>query len=256
MNTKVISQSARDAINHYKNFQVGQAVCSVPYYNNRVAGKRGGLRVEVGKGSPKEIYDEIQHRALEEKVDIKLFDPEMLKKFLVNSNLGIDCSGFAYHVLNEEILNRGKGTLDKHLSFPLSKGIFGKIKSKMRPVENAGVEVFAHNKNSTAVSFKEIEPGDIITMLGGPEDGERNHILVVSQVEYQNFVPTTIHYVHAIAWPTDGQYGHGIHEGKIEILDPNKNILEQQWTENGKMGEENYTFSRAKKSVTEIRKLR
>lgn len=255
MNTKVISEAAREVIGHYKNFQVGTAICSVPYFNNRVTARRAGLRAEIGKGSPKDIFDEINHRALEEKVDVKLLDSETLKKFLVHSNLGIDCSGFAYYILDEESRSRGFGALDKHLAFPLSKGIFGKIKSKMRPIENSGVENFAHEENSRKIIFKEIEPGDIITMLGGPEDGERNHILVITQVEYQNFVPTTIHYVHAIAWPTDGEYGHGIHDGKIEIIDPNKSILEQRWIENEKIGDENYTFARAKKSTTEVRKL-
>lgn len=255
MNTKVISGGANEVIEQYRNFRVGTAVCSVPYYNNRAAARRAALRVDVGKGSPKDIFDEITLRALQEKVDISLLDSENLKKFLVNSNLGIDCSSFAYYILNEESKSKGKGTLDKHLSFPFSKGILGRIRSKIRPIENTNVETLAHARNSKAVPFKEIEPGDIITMLGGPEDGERNHILIINQVEYQNFVPTVIHYVHAIAWPTDGEYGHGIHEGKIEIIDPNKNIIEQRWIENEKTEEENYTFSRAKKSTTEIRKL-
>ncbi len=248
MNTKVISDGARQVIDHYRNFRVGTAICSVPYFNNRTAARKTALRAEVGKGSPKDIFEEITHRALEEKVDINQLDSEMLKKYLVNSNLGIDCSGFAYYVLNEESISRGKGTLDKHLHF-------NRFMARFKPQRNSDVLTFADNRNSKNIIYKEIEPGDIITMIGGPEDGERNHILIIHQIEYQNFVPTTIHYVHAIAWPTDGEFGHGIHEGKIEMIDPNKNILEQRWIENEKIGEENYTFSRAKKSTTEIRKL-
>lgn len=248
MNTKVISEGARQVIDHYRNFRVGTAVCSVPYFNNRTAARKTALRAEVGKGSPKDIFEEITHRALEEKVDLNQLDSEMLKKYLVNSNLGIDCSGFAYYVLNEESLSKGKGTLDKHLHF-------NRFMARFKPQRNSDVLTFADDRNSKKIIFKEIEPGDIITMIGGPEDGERNHILIINQIEYQNFIPTTIHYVHAIAWPTDGEYGHGIHEGKIDVIDPNKSILEQRWIENEKTGEENYTFSRAKKSTTEIRKL-
>lgn len=250
MNTKVISQSARDVIEQYRNFHVSNAVCSVPYFNNRVTARRAALRVEVGKGSPKDIFEEISHRALQERVDVNLLDSENLKKFLVNSNLGIDCSGFAYYVLNEESITRGKGTLDKHINFIHASNPLTRFIAKFKPQTNIDVLTFADDKNSRAIIFKEIEPGDIITMLGGPEGGERNHILVIHQVEYQNFVPTTLHYVHAIAWPTDGEYGHGIHEGKIDIIDPNKSILDQRWIENEKTGEENYTFSRAKKSTT------
>jgi hypothetical protein len=255
MNTKVISLAAQEMISHYKNFRVGSAVCSIPYYNNKVAARRAALRVEVGKGSPKDIFEEITHRALAEKVDVSLLDSENLKKFLVNSNLGIDCSGFAYYILNEESLSRGKGTLDKHIHFIHASNSLTRFIAKFKPQTNIDVLTFADDANSRKSVFKEIEPGDIITMLGGPDGGERNHILVINQVEYQNFVPITIHYVHAIAWPTDGKYGHGIHDGRIEIIDPNKPIIEQRWIENEKTGEENYTFSRAQKSTTEVRKL-
>ena len=134
--------------------------------------------------------------------------------------------------------------------------LFGKIKCMFRPIENAGVQTFAHEKNSKVIPIKDVQVGDMITMVGGPDNGERDHILIIYQVEYQNFIPMTIHYTHAVAWPTDGEYGHGIHEGKIDILDLNKSLIEQRWTENDKIGEENYTFTRAQKSVTELRRLR
>lgn len=65
-----------------------------------------------------------------------------------------------------------------------------------------------------------------------------------------------IHYVHSIALPSDGEYGHGVREGTIEITDINKPITEQKWTEAGKTGMENYTCARAQKALTEIRRLR
>lgn len=242
MNTKIISESTLNIIDQYKNFKIGNAICSIPYFNNKTTARRAGLRVEVGKGSPKEIYDEIKQKAFEQKIDINLFTSESLKKFLVDNNIGIDCSGFAYHILDLS---------SKSLSFPFAKGIFGKLKAKMRPVENTDVATLAHNKNSKIVSISEIKPGDIITMI----NDERDHILVINQIEYQNFKPITIHYVHAIAWPTDGEYGHGIHEGRIEILNIEKLIIEQRWTENYKTGIENYTFSKAQKSQIELRRL-
>lgn len=256
MNTKLISQNSLDIIEQYKNFKVENAVCSVPYFNNKHTGNRASFRVESGKGSPKDIYEEIEQKAIRDKFDMKSFSSDSLKKFLVDNDIGIDCSGYAYYILNEESLSLGKGTLDRHLSFPFAKGIWGKIKSKFRPIENAGVQTFAHDKNSKVISIKDVQVGDIITMVGGPDNGERDHILIIYQIEYQNFLPTVIHYTHAVAWPTDGEYGHGIHEGKIEITGLEKNLVEQSWRENGKVGEENYTFTRAQRSVTELRRLR
>ena len=252
MNTKVISDATQTMINQYKNFHIGPAICSVPYYNNRVAGRRAALRVEVGKGSPKDIYEELIHIFLKNRVDTKLLTSEGLKKVMVENNIGIDCSGFAYYVLNEESLGRGKGSLSRRLRFDRWLAMF-------RPIINTNVLTLSDNRNSKIIPIKEAQVGDIITMVGGVEGGERNHILIINQIEYQNFIPVTLHYVHAIAWPSDGAYGHGIHEGKIEITNIEKPIVEQRWIELEKdatvVGDENYTFSRARQSATELRRL-
>ncbi len=255
MNTKIISDSAISIINQYKNFQVGNAVCSVPYYNNKVKGVRGGLRVEVGKGSPKEIYEEVKMILIKEKVAETEINSEQLKKTLVDNNIGIDCSGFAYYILNEESKSRGKGSLDKHIHFIRAKNILAKFVARFKPEANVDVVTFADNKNSRIVPLEQVECGDMITMASSTNNGERNHILIISQIEYQNFKPITLHYVHAVTWPTDGEYGHGIHEGRIEIIDTNKSLTEQRWVENDKTGPENYTATRAQNSQTELRRL-
>ena len=252
MNTKVISDQSLTMINQYRNFHIDSAICSVPYYNNRVAGRRAALRVEVGKGSPKDIYEELKHIFLKNKVDTKLLTSESLKKIMVENNIGIDCSGFAYFVLNEESLSRKKGSLSRKLHHDRFLAMF-------RPIINTSVLTFADNRNSKVIPIKDAQVGDIITMVGGTEGGERNHILVINQIEYQNFIPVTLHYVHAIAWPTDGEYGHGIHEGKIELTNLEKKLTEQRWIELEKdssvNADENYTFSRARQSTTELRRL-
>lgn len=252
MNTKILSDKALSVIDQYKNFQIGSAVCSIPYYNNKTGGLRGALKAEVGKGSPKDIYDEVKNIIEIEKIDQKSLNSENLKRLLVENNIGIDCSGFAYYVLNAEGKGEGKGSLDRHIKFMYAKNFIIWIRAKMMPEKNIDVLTFAHDKNSKKVEMKDIQPGDIITMIN---DVERNHILVINQVEYQNGIPTTMHYVHTVAWPTDGEYGHGIHEGKIEVIYPEKSLLDQRWIEDGKDGVENYTSERAKKSITELRRL-
>ena len=125
---------------------------------------------------------------------------------------------------------------------------FGTNKIEEEKIESAVKDVF---------SFK---PADIITMTEGPQ--ERDHVLLVHQVDYQNFKPTTIHYTHSIAWPSDGVYGTGVRQGTIDILDIKKPITEQSWSEAGKISsgkdantQENYTFARALKARTEIRRM-
>jgi hypothetical protein len=252
MNTKLLSEKALTVIDQYLHFKIGGATISIPYYNNRHKQTRAALRALIGKGSPRDIHDEVEIILVKEGGAGAISGN--IKEFLVDHDIGIDCSGFAYYVLSAESLARGKGSLDRHLKFPLAKSLIRKFLAKIRPAENISVATLAHDKNSYIVPMKEVQPGDMITMMSpdvnsGVISAGRDHILVISQVEYQNFIPTTIHYVHSVAWPTDGEYGHGVRVGQIDILDPEKSILEQNWSEKD-------ALERGKNSRTEIRRLR
>ena len=256
MNTKVLSERAISVIDQYLHFKVGNAVTRVPYLNNKTTRSRAALRVLIGKGSPKDILDEINSKLVKSHVASDVLSDEALNKLLVDNNIGIDCSGFAYYVLNAENEELGKDSLSKHLKLIKCHGLIGKIRCALRPIENCGVETFASDQNSKIISLNEIQPGDMITMLDCADSSERDHILVIHQVEYQNFIPTKIHYSHAISYPEDGVYGTGTRQGVIEIINQGKNLLEQKWIEEGKEGEANRLLICAKKSKTEIRKLK
>ncbi|MDD5165068.1 MAG: NlpC/P60 family protein [Candidatus Pacebacteria bacterium] len=255
MNTKTLGNHALTVIDQYLNFKIGEAVCSIPYFNNKTLRTRAALRALAGKGSPQEIFEEIKGLMLKDHVDISTVTGELLKKTLTDNNIGIDCSAFTYYVLNSQSQELKKGSLDKHIHFINCHGIIGKIRCALRPIENCDVATFAHDKNSQAVAVDKVEPGDIITMVGGPDNSDRDHVLVIYQIEYQNFSPIKIHYAHAVAYPEDGIYGSGIKKGIIEILHPDKPITEQIWTENEKVGESNRIFVRAQKSQTILRRL-
>jgi hypothetical protein len=285
MNTKLLSKPALDTIDQYLHFKVDHAECSVPYFNNKRAMRRAGLRAAIGKGSSKEILDEVEILGLKEKIRTESWTNDSLKKFMCDNDIGIDCSGLAYYILAAENKARGNGSLNRHLTFPYNKGLRRFI-AKFRPVENADVLTFANQKNSILVDLKDIQPGDFITMTANQETNqenkikegksqektrennfqentfqenktsERNHIVIIHQVDYQNFAPTKIYYTHSIAWPDDGQYGHGVRQGTIEILYPAKKLSEQKWVEKEKTGTENPTRSRALVSKTEVRRLK
>lgn len=255
MNTKVLSDRALSVIDQYLHFKLGSAVCSVPYFNNKTVKARAALRPQIGKGSPQEIFEEVQTLLMKSHVDSGALADESLKKLLTDANLGVDCSAFAYYILNAENEERGKGALDRHVAFVNCTGVVGKLRCALRPIENCDVSTLAHEKNSKAVELKGAQPGDMVVMTGGPAGFERDHVLVVHQVEYQNFVAARLHYSHAVAYPADGVYGTGIRQGEIEIVDPSKPILEQRWIENGVEGLSNFIFVRAQKSRTEIRRF-
>lgn len=224
MITKRINDASAQVIEQYKN---------IPYFNNRRTGLRGALPVLVGKGSPKEIHEEIDFLIRKNKLDPQTIDT---KKLLVDNNIGIDCSGFTYHVLKKT-----------NYSFPYAGSFLGKLIAKFNPVKNINVKTFAHNSNSKIIPLRDVQPGDIITMIGNG-DASRNHIVVIDQVEYQNNIPCVIHYAHSMAWPNDGQYGHGFHSGKIEIINVEKPITEQIWSED-------YTKERALQTTCELRRV-
>ncbi|MEI6304714.1 MAG: hypothetical protein WCP09_01705 [Candidatus Taylorbacteria bacterium] len=256
MNTKTLSNRALSVIDQYNHFTVGTSVCRVPYYNNKVARSRGTLRTYVGKGSPKDIFEEVDSIMNKSHFPVEQLADETLKKILVDHNIGIDCSGFAYYVLNAECLESNKGSIDKHLKFVNCSGIISKIRCSLRPAENCDVATFADDRNSRLVTLGEVTPGDMITMTGDNDDSERDHILVIHQIDYQNFFPTKIHYSHSVAYPEDGVSNTGVRQGSIEILDPQKGFLEARWIEDGKEGPTNRLFIRAQKSKTELRRLK
>ncbi len=200
---------------------------------------RAGLRVMIGKGSVDDIVEEAMLIALREKIDLKKLDANGLKKFLVDSHLGIDCSGLAYHILDAELKSRGLGGLNKHLRFPFIKNPFRKLLTLFRPVESAGVRTISHEQNSVEIKLSDIKPGDLVVILGAGEKQDRNHVLIVHEIAG---VPTpyqgegcrgevAIHYTHSMQWSSDGEHNHGVRQSEIEITDKNKNILEQIWFE-------------------------
>lgn len=255
MTAKLLSEKAIAVINEYRNFNTGFAVCNIPYYNNRHTRLRGALKAHVGKGSPQDIREELKNVAALQKINLKAIDSITLKKLLVDNNVGIDCSGLAYYILDAESRSKGKGSLSKHISFTNGFNFLRKIKNKLHPEKNTGVVTFASDKNSRPIELRYIQPGDMITMLGGPDNSDRDHVLIVHEVDYKDDVVVAVSYVHAVAWPTDGEYGHGVRQGQIRVTNVEKLMTEQDWIEADMTGEHNYTFTRAQKSKTELRRL-
>ena len=214
---KTLSQPALDMIQAYESLQFGDKQVTTPYFNNKRQKVRGALRVLVGKGTPSDIVEEATLIALREHMDFKSLSTKELTTFLVDHNLGIDCSGFVYHVLNAEV------PLKSRLKFP-NTSLLRKLLTKLRPVENTSVKVLTHEKNSSKVAIADIKPGDFITIIGSKKVGAPDHILLVDSVK-----DNVIYYVHSFKLPSDGKYDHGIKHGEIEITDAKKRIQDQRW---------------------------
>ena len=213
--TRELSKQAQGVIASFRD---------IPYYNNKRQDIRFGLRARVGKGSTQEILDEARIYAMQEKVDWQNLSPEMRKKFLVDHKLGIDCSAFAYYVLDAESQARNLGTLSSHLEFPFTNSIFSKLGRALRNryVENAAVRTFSHPSNSHEIKLGDIQPGDFLARMNPNDPNSRNHMMIVTKVSEVGPHQTII-VAHSEARPEDGKYAHGV---RTETL-PRETLLAQ-----------------------------
>ncbi len=256
MTNKLLPFESLDVITKYLVLPFSGKEVSCPYFNNRRSKLRAGLRVLLGKGNPNEIVDEAKLFALREKVDLNTMSNDDIKKFLVEHNLGVDCSAFAYYILEALYRKKYNQSLASHLFYPNAKSLLRKLIIKLRAIENIDVKTFAHAKNSQSIQMTETMPGDFIIILNAGKEHNLNHILIIHKIEYENSLPTILSYCHSFQWSTDGKYNHGIKFGSIQIVDSQKSLLNQKWIESQKEGEKNETYLRASTAETlEIRRL-
>jgi len=250
---------AQKIINDYLSLPIKEGV-PCPYFNNKRSKIRGGLRVMVGKGSPEEIVEEAHIKAIQNNIDFSTLSTDQIKKFLIDNGFGVDCSGFAYHVLSALSIEKTGHKLSHHICIE-KKSLIGKIKAKLRPIENTGVAVLADEKNSTEVSLDQIEAGDFIVFIGTGTNGTYNHVMIITDILYSDSGKVEITYAHSYSWPSDGLYNHGVRFGnigfEIKNTDTRNTLTSGIWTERNETGETNYTFQNAltAKEVS-IRRLR
>lgn len=239
---RTMSERALRRIDAYLHLPVADGT-PCPYFNNKRQHVRFTLPAFVGKGSPEAISEEATVLLRKKHIDEKNLTAEKLSEFLVTHNLGIDCSGFVYHVLEAETGAKGKRSLRRVLRFPNARPIIGTFFNRLRAEKNTDVSVLA--ENSVAVDMSLVSPGDIIVILGA-EDGVRNHVMLIHKVRYEGTMPRKIFYTHSISWPEDGRYGGGVRQGEIEILDMSKPLTDQVWVEQGVTGDANGTLRKAR----------
>ncbi|MFA5127482.1 MAG: hypothetical protein WC457_00575 [Patescibacteria group bacterium] len=271
----MLSPKAEKLINDYFNLPFkGLSNIRCPYFNNARRRGRGQLRALIGKGTPTEIVEEAKILSIQYHYDFFDFDGRcklcgeskdaneitaQVRKFLIDNDLGIDCSGFAAHVLRAYFREtRNIDIFSRAFSWPVGTWI-RRIIAKLRPAENLSVRVLANNKFSELISdgrkpfdYAQLKPGDILTMLETGPQNKRNHILIVEGIDAGK-----ISYIHARAWSVEGQYGHGVSHGEIEILTPERSLLDQTWEELGKLNDTNETYLEAKNAkVFEVRRIK
>jgi hypothetical protein len=241
----MLSPAAQQIIQNYLHLPFKDKELFCPYFINKKNKVRGALRALVGKGTPDEILEEATIYALKEKIDLTELNSEMIKKFLVDHYIGIDCSGFVYHVLDTELKTNKKPGLGKTLHFPAMSNLLKKIIIKLRPAENANVLTFEDPKNSRPVPLTDVKNGDVIILRDTGPSHTQQHIVLIHDTEIQGNSTLIIRYTHSIDLPEETWQEHGVRQGIITITNPQKSLLEQTWSERGKTGDENKFFKYA-----------
>lgn len=253
---KSVHKNTLELIETYSGLQIAGHCIQCPYFNNKRARLRGALRPLIGKGTSEEIIEETEILAMKEKINLAEISDDAVKKFLVDHNLGIDCSGFVFYLLEAELAARKNISLKNKIRFEPIWNPLRLLIRKLRVVENINVQVLASEKNSLSLSLLDIKPGDIIVILNSGLDSARDHVLFVEKVEYEKNIPSKIHYVHSFQWSTDGKYNHGVRRGEITISNPSETIVDQKWIEQNVEGEKNETWRRTRGAKrVEIRRL-
>lgn len=248
---KQLSHKTQALIEQYLTLPLGHG-CQTPYFNNKRRGTRAGLRALLGKGTPEEIMEEARIFALRDKINLELIDSRALKAFLTSHDIGIDCSGLVYHLLNTELKACGKGGLSKHIHYKTTW--LRKYINKLRPAENINVSTLSLPENSFAIKSNEVEPADLIVILNSGPRKTYNHVMLVTDVE-QRGTTKIIHYIHSYAWPSDGLTGTGVRRGTITLS--GTEILNGVWEEQGVIGEHNYTYKNAQEAQSvSLRRLK
>lgn len=265
----MLSPAAEKLIHDYFNLPfAGVLGARAPYYNNRRQGARGQLRALSGKGAPAEIveeakiisiqyrhglFDHLGHCCLCGEKDGGTEAADKIRHFLVDNNLGVDCSGFVTHALNAHFRETKNIKNLARTFYKGPAGILRRLINYLRPVENTGVRTYADDKNTLEIkNIKEVKPADVIIMMDVDKPVKHNHILLVTEADGQK-----IKYAEARAWSADGQYGHGVSRGEIHITNPGAGLLAQEWVEDGYKDENNETYLKAKNAKRlEVRRVK
>lgn len=145
-------------------------------------------RKKYGKSDPKTLVSDAKQFARKQDFDLDKAAVEEIRQFMEKNQLGIDCSGFAYHLLDTILKKIGKGSL-------LDNG-FPKASS-------TNVALLASDQFSNNVeNLSKTKPGDLIRLNSQSAD----HVLIILKVEKGNIL-----YAHSSGLTSTT----GVHTGEI-----------------------------------------
>ncbi len=142
-----------------------------------------------GKSSPEVILNQLKEDAENEGFDLKTATVEEIRQFMEDHKLGIDCSGFAYRMIEILCEELGMGNLQENGFDHVGRTNVNALTSPEHAIRIDG--------------FKSAHPGDLIKLVG---NDPTPHILLVIEVRDQGIL-----YAHS----SDGTEIKGVHMERI-----------------------------------------
>ena len=215
-----------DIVNHYDCLNICEKCIKTPYYINKY--NRHDLQALVGKGLPQEIENEVLIWAKLRGIDLCALTNDEIRSFMQKEGIGIDCSGFVYHLLDAWAKITKKRSISRFLKY--DKGLRLKIAILIRPAINISADRMTNATNTNIVNLEDVKPGDLLRLKALTKG---DHIAIILRVFVKDGVPTAIEIAES-----SQQYGvnNGIRISKIKIIDINKSLLEQEWLDKDENG--------------------
>ncbi|MEX0877528.1 MAG: hypothetical protein WDZ40_01535 [Candidatus Spechtbacterales bacterium] len=242
-------------VDKYK-LKIGGTEFWVPYpyekltlqHRREFSGKKPAPLPFKGRGTPEQIKEYLIDALEKEKTKPKT--PEEYRAFMSSINLGVECSGFAYYVLDEYLKENYNEELRNHLykSKEQLLEIYGHPNlSPPKGLKRSVVEtypnwvslariqkdwgnnpryvidapVFSNEGSTIPVKIADIQPADIISMVGHDNIG---HPLLVVSVNNNVIV-----YAHSAGRHGRKSHYGGVEYGEIKIIDTELPIEKQEW---------------------------
>lgn len=209
------SPALQELFYKYSHLFVGGKEIACPYWVNSL--KFGIFGPHGGKGTPEEIIETTLLEAKNHKKNLEEMSEEEIISFMKARKIGVDCSGFAFWML--DALDKEKGGNGIADDIPGSQGRYLKAR--------ANASMLTSDEVSIPVELRNIRVGDTIRIHGG------RHIVVIISVIRQENVMKKIEYVHSSSKTEE----YGVHKAEIVIVDGDKDLEFQDWLEKTKEGE-------------------
>ncbi len=238
---KSLSQTA----NTYVEFAVADKTTGLPYYIHLP--DRPTLTTTHGKGSVEEIRAELLEIAQQKNVDLNAPEKHEILNLMRLWGIGIDCSGFVYHVLDPFVREQtGKPLSAYLLRHSGLRGHLEKVLKSSRRVRKISAANLTSDLNTIKVhAAKNVQPGDFLRLTH--EDYEGKHVAVFVDVS-----PTILTYAHS----SESTEMNGPHFAQIKIEDVTLGLEKQEWLEQAKDGRNYGKYAFHPKRGDSVRRLK